>query len=548
SGIPGQAAEQDHARYRCRKGKRPRADAGPQDDRNEPNHQSSLQDRLRPEFQGNSGSEEQPVERGAAQREGMLERTRQISAGIGEDEGKAVDNGGSKTREQRHGPCSQRGGVSFSHHRMYVISETERSEEAPCRLRVREHRGMTSWVAMTAVRLERKLPLVFLAASVCVGLLAIAVNPPLRGPDEAAHFMRAYAIAHGEFVPRTLDARGRRGFSLPPPLNAQFRYFNDLRERQRAPGNGYAQVFRRYFDGAALPAEPAPTFVPYEGSEGYTPLPYLPYAAAAFVANAAGMEFLGQLYLMRVAGLFAAALITAYAIALTPRLKWMLFGTALLATALYQRAIISVDGAVLATTLLVIALCLRSIEKPAARTRQRALWMTLTCLTKPSQVAFVLLETMRLPLRDWKTQWPAAAVVMLPGIFLGLGWTLAASPDAGAWRLSEGSGLPLREFDPLWKLEFVLKHPLSFLAASLTSLDYSAQLWRQAIGVFGWLDVEMRSWTYPLISLALALTFFERLGGDHASRRRVALAAAATILAYYLLVCLLFFLTFSPSG
>src|SRR5262249_49931960 len=84
------------------------------------------QDRLRPEFQGNSGSEEQPVERGAAQREGMLERTRQISAGIGEDEGKAVDNGGSKQREQRHRPCSQRGGGRFLRHRSDRLSGSER--------------------------------------------------------------------------------------------------------------------------------------------------------------------------------------------------------------------------------------------------------------------------------------------------------------------------------------------------------------------------------------------------------------------------------------
>src|SRR5262249_14788450 len=146
--------------------------------------------------------------------------------------------------------------------------------------------------AMAPERMERKLPLTVLAASIVAGLLAIAANPPLRGPDESAHFMRAYAIAHGELLPATRDDRGRRGFFLPPPLNAQFRYFNDLGETPPAPGNGYAQVFRRYFDGAALPVEPAPTFIPYEGSEGYTPLPYLPYAAAAFVANAAGMEFL----------------------------------------------------------------------------------------------------------------------------------------------------------------------------------------------------------------------------------------------------------------
>jgi uncharacterized membrane protein len=401
---------------------------------------------------------------------------------------------------------------------------------------------------MAAGRVERKLPLIFLAASLCVGLLAIAVNPPLRGPDEPAHFLRAYAIAHGEFVPATRDARGRRGLFLPPPLNAQFRYFNNMRESLPASDRGYARIFADYFDHPALSGESAATFVPYEGSEGYTPLAYLPFAAAAIFANTLGLEFLGHLYLMRIAGLLIAALISAYAIAMTPRLKWMFFCTAMLPTALYQRAVINVDGAVLATTLLVVALCLRSIERPAAGAWERASWMTVTSLTKPSQVAFVLLETMRLSCKEWKTQWPIAVLVMAPGVVLALAWTIAASPDVGAWRISEGSGLPAQEFDPSWKLQFLLKHPLNFLHAALTSLDYSAELWRQAIGVFGWLDVRMRIWIYPIVSLLLALTFFDKIDCDRATRLRVAALGGATIIAYYLLVCLLFFLTFSPSG
>jgi hypothetical protein len=43
-----------------------------------------------------------------------------------------------------------------------------------------------------------------------------------------------------------------------------------------------------------------------------------------------------------------------------------------------QRAVINVDGALLATTLLVIALCLRSVEAPAADPWQRSLWTTVT--------------------------------------------------------------------------------------------------------------------------------------------------------------------------
>jgi Predicted membrane protein (DUF2142) len=160
---------------------------------------------------------------------------------------------------------------------------------------------------------------------------------------------------------------------------------------------------------------------------------------------------------MRFAGLLAAALVTAYAIALTPHLKWMFFCTAMLPTALYQRAVINVDGALLGTTFLVIALCLRSLGDPAAGPCQRGVWTMVTCLTKPSQTVFALLEAMRLPYREWKTHWPIALMVMAPGIILALAWAFAFPPDVRAWRIAEANALPAQEFDPMWKLQFLLR-------------------------------------------------------------------------------------------
>src|SRR5437870_5172537 len=83
------------------------------------------------------------------------------------------------------------------------------------------------------------------------------------------------------------------------------------------------------------------------------------------------------------------------------------------------------------------------------------------------------------------------------------------------------------------KLQFVVEHPLNFLRVALITLDYSGELWRQAIGVFGSLDIKMRSWAYPFISGLLALTFFDKLDFEHGSRLRVGLVAGTTILAYY---------------
>ena len=45
----------------------------------------------------------------------------------------------------------------------------------------------------------------FALLSLVFGAIVIAVTPPLRGPDENAHFLRAFGIARGE-IPARADA------------------------------------------------------------------------------------------------------------------------------------------------------------------------------------------------------------------------------------------------------------------------------------------------------------------------------------------------------
>jgi uncharacterized membrane protein len=390
--------------------------------------------------------------------------------------------------------------------------------------------------------------LVFLISSILIGVLTVAINPPLRGPDESAHFLRGLGIARGDLVPRHTDSRGRRGLFLPSELHRQFTHFDAAREALPPGRSSYIDVFRAHWRAHSTAAQSSPpVFVPYEGSEGYSPVPYLPYAAAAVLAEPFELEFLGLLYVMRIAGLLTTSVIIAFAIALSPSLKWMFFCTAMLPTALYQRAVISADGAVLAATLMVLALCLRAIDKPGESVWHRAVWVTISSLTKPPQLAFSLLETMRLSRTGSRAQWLTALLVIVPGLVLSILWIVTVSADIGAWRISEGSGLPPQEFDPVWKLQFLLDHPREFISAAITSLDYTGELWRQLIGVFGWLDVRMRSWVYPIISLLLMLTFFDTLGFGRTTRWKVACIAAFTALCYLLAVFVTFFITLTPT-
>src|ERR1700737_2870345 len=66
---------------------------------------------------------------------------------------------------------------------------------------------------------------VFVLLSALFGLATLIVHPPLRGPDEAAHFLRAYGITTGDIRPSVRDEQGHKGIFLPARLHDDFSFF-----------------------------------------------------------------------------------------------------------------------------------------------------------------------------------------------------------------------------------------------------------------------------------------------------------------------------------
>jgi uncharacterized membrane protein len=390
----------------------------------------------------------------------------------------------------------------------------------------------------------------FCVFSLLAGIATIAATPPLRGPDENAHFLRAYGLAQGDIIPGQRDEDGRKGLFLPAQLHAEFDHFDAARASAGAIGFEYRQVFAVYqnsFSRDALPNLPLnPVFTPYGGSEGYTPVAYLPYVAAAAAAEIASLDFLTMLYVMRFAGLLAVTAIIAYAIARTPVLPWGFFAIAMLPSAVFGRSVISADGMVLASTLVVTALCLRAATAGEANGRSRAVWMTLSALTKPSQIVFALLELMARPLGLRWRRWAVAAAVIVPGILLTALWVRVVDADVAAWRIYEGTGVPAEQFKVGWKLQYMAGHPLQFPAALFGSLDFMGELWRQLVGVLGWLDTPLHALSYPAITILLIAACLDRLDVSREQRWRIVSIAAFTVLSYWLFVFLLFWVTFTP--
>src|SRR5262249_37091528 len=162
--------------------------------------------------------------------------------------------------------------------------------------------------------------------------------------------------------PASRDEQGRKGILLPARLHAGLDYFEHARETREA---GYGPVFRDYLSHPPIvPPDAPPVFVPYAGSEGYSPIAYLPQSAAALLARALDLDFLATQYLMRLGGLIAMTAILAMAITLVPSVAWPFAVIAMLPAALHGRSVINADASALAGAMMAVALWLRGMLHP----------------------------------------------------------------------------------------------------------------------------------------------------------------------------------------
>jgi hypothetical protein len=402
-------------------------------------------------------------------------------------------------------------------------------------------------------RLKSSPATVFAFLSFVFGSAIITVNPPLRGPDEISHFLRIYSYTRGELLPAA-EIAGRKGVFVERALYDRLFFFKNSGERfarTRAEGVRYGKIMAEYQtitgtrgDEIAQP----PVFAPFAGTEGYTPVAYAPYIFAAAVGRLLSLDLPELLFLMRFLGLVVFTAVAAYAIAVTPALKWAFVLVAMLPVSLYNRVVLSADGAALSYALVITALCLRAAWKPSAgRVWERSLWMTLCILAKQPQIVFVLLELMAGRLRELPRRWHSLALVMLPGLILSPLWVVGVSADVAAWRVMDGHNYPVEQFDPLWKLAYMWEHPLHFPLAAWTALsEWGAPLWPELIGILGWQDVLLPPWTYLVLTILLLLAPLQKLPLDGATRARVGVTTGLAALSYIVMVYLIFYLTYTP--
>src|SRR5437763_4461317 len=199
------------------------------------------------------------------------------------------------------------------------------------------------WSGLSLVwsRLESRPGFVFILFSFAFGSAISVVVPPLRGPDEIAHFLRIYSYTRGGLLPTT-EINGRKGIFIQRELYAQLSFFKEAGERfgqNREQGLRYGEILKEYSHPVPTPEEQeqATKFMPFARTEGYNPVAYAPYILAAAIGDLLKLDFPNLLLLMRLLGLITFTAVAAYAIKLTPTLKWSFVLIAMLPVSIYNR-------------------------------------------------------------------------------------------------------------------------------------------------------------------------------------------------------------------
>lgn len=324
-----------------------------------------------------------------------------------------------------------------------------------------------------------------------VGLLFCFASAPLQAPDENNHFLRAYAIASGNFG---YDAS--RGYPedvewlvqlFPGFYNHRVAYAAE----ELAPSAFAAyEAAKTGQSGAPAPqTEPVLTIT----------LPFLPQALGIALARLFGFGALGCMYAGRIANLLVYAALSYFTFRNCHKYRGVFFAVVLLPLSLFMAASCSYDSVMLALCYLLVSyFC----KKEIGNTDLIVFAVLLMLATYLKPMNFVLAAVLLLiPKERWKARAnPRLAVLALVALALlfwfGLGQVdKLLTQNYGTFERGTGD-----ENAPLAQVLFMLQNPASFVArVGLTFYEEGGFL--AGLGNFGWVDMDI-----PLVQVLSVLS------------------------------------------
>ena len=409
---------------------------------------------------------------------------------------------------------------------------------------------ITSFTESGPNRLWRQ-PLILSALILVYGLACLIVTPPFQAPDAGAHWYRAFQIAQGHFI---AEKRGTQtGGELPAAPELDLRHFFDL------PSHEELKLTRQTFHERAAPSlrlTPAQlnatSFVQFSNTARFSPVPYIPQAAAILVCELFQRTDIAALYLGALFSLFfsSACLLLAFrALDFSFRATWVTFVVAGLPMSSFLLASISADGPTIALCILDIALALRLRHAPTSKLF--AGFLACTLFVSTARGLYFLVPLMALPLFV-----PVATLRTRQGLRLAAFTLGCALVPIAVWTFLTRNIYsimnPAPNIDSAMQVQFMLHHLPAVLA--MFAREMVSQFPNNAesfVGMLGWLEVKLPRRVLWMGYLLVALT---PVFSSEENRRDEALGpvfravAPALFLTFTTLVCTFSYLTWVPVG
>ena len=370
---------------------------------------------------------------------------------------------------------------------------------------------------------EKRLPTWFVIAAFFVGNGFVFVNPPLRAPDEWAHFARAYQVSHFQWLPEKQN--GILGGNTPAGIeNLNNRFVKATFE---------GVTLRQIQGSRSIPFNRQDTkFLFFPSIAEYPWLPFLPQAAGIDIARLFFNSTLAIMYCAREANLLAYIALSYLALRLMPqplcRLTLALIGA--LPMSLHQAGSLSADAMTIAFALLAATAIWRLafLEGPASRFDVSLVFLSTVCLSF-TKLAYSPLSLLVLMIPAKRLGGPGKYAAFLAMLLLCNGLVIIL------W-MRQFHGMPSVDLNPAvnpaLQKQYILHHPGRIVPIVIsTTKTYGKEIATGVIGAFGENEIMLPLKVVLLYYLLLLISVAANTPPRHWRAPLIALSTAALNLA-----------------
>jgi uncharacterized membrane protein len=377
----------------------------------------------------------------------------------------------------------------------------------------------------------------------------VLFTPPFHGPDEDAHFTRAYSIASGMILPDK-TSQGVGSF-LPKEIGETINdssYSPNIRGITSSKHNPLTTL-REINDVVTKPTDER--FYDTSATLTYNPLSYLPAIAGILPVNIFNGPPLFAMYLARVITALSTVLLFYLAIRLYPGRKIVPLLIFLLPMLLFQQSVISIDGISYALLAVFISMLARMYGRKNNSTSQwiglGAVSLTL-CFVKPLIFIFLPLALILLG-KDRKSRIALLSMFVVCGLVLVAWFGFLSSRYEGAPQAQVATGAV-----PEQQVEYLKENPLRAVrvAWNTYTTTYADGQTRGLVGTFGSADALLPLWVIAIVIVATSLgVVFDSKSKQGYSRRlgwKSLLLVAVVAIVYFIGINASMYVAYTPVG